>query len=484
MPRPPDSALYTKLPCEPTVDDALAIKACEAAAHKCGFHVAARTAGSVVLMPSPKHAFLKCLMPGCGSQAGTAPDEGRGITAELVPDAEGEGLAVSVASSRADFGAAFVSALVAQLKSVAKEQVATSVAREEMLSSSSRFRRESQAYYYYSKILYDTRQPPGQAAAEFVQSFIDKCNALSPTALEQGRLVEECTATVSRLCRLVEEQHRESTPSASSTSPSARAVAEFRPWLQGSVERCIFSRVGTLLWSLYESRHSAEDALYGEKLRQLASASDSALMEALEVRPHFRGTCPGSLAIAAATAGEKRPAPTCAEDMIEPELKLKQEDDPEAVAPSEQTSSTAVGTEESPNHSRRETAGCWAAGPYERASAALSQIEVGLSSGRGCSPRQVIEALSLSQLEMKTCAFEASHGQEELHAMDDVMPVFIFVLARSSLLRPFACSSFMQDALSKDERLDSEGRAVLLLESAARYITHEWELGDLGFESF
>jgi len=63
--------------------------------------------------------------------------------------------------------------------------------------------------------------------------------------------------------------------------------------------------------------------------------------------------------------------------------------------------------------------------------------------------------------------------------MDDVMPVFIFVLVRSSLLRPFACASFMQDALSQDERLDSEGRAVLLLESAARYVAYDWDISEL-----
>merc|ERR1719410_2360456 len=152
---------------------------------------------------------------------------------------------------------------------------------------------------------------------------------------------------------------------------------------------------------------------------------------------------------------------------------------------SEQTLSTTVGTEDTANqssqsHISRNSESWNFIGLYERAAAALSQIEVGLNSGQGCSPRQIVEALTLSQLEMKTCAFEASGGQAELNAMDDVMPLFIYVLARSSLVRPFACASFMQEALTQDERQESEGRAALLLESAARYIAYEWDLSILG----
>jgi len=271
----------------------------------------------------------------------------------------------------------------------------------------------------------------------------------------------ECAAAVSRLCALV-EAHEAKCQGDSYAAAEPGLAAEFRPFLRRSVERCIYTRVGGPLWSLYEGRHSAEDAQYTEKVQALGAVSDAALLEALEIRPEFRG------ALAAGARGAALG-----------KLGLLEEIGAEA---SEMTPSTAGGTEESPCQQARTTSrqsSTHTVGPYERAAAALSQIEVGLCSGRGCTPRESVEALTLSQLEMKTCAFEASLGQMELHAMDDVMPVFIFVLARSSLLRPFACAGFMQDALSQDERLDSEGRAVLLLESAARYVAYDWDISEL-----
>jgi len=415
----------------------------------------------MVLMPSPKHVLLRCLTPGCTSPSDRTPNAGHGITAELVPDSDGEGLAVSVATSRAAGGEAFVSALSAQLESLVSSQSTSLVVREESQgksrcrsSASSRFRQEAQAYYYYSKLLYDTRQTPGQAATEFAQSFVETCATLSPTALEHGRLVAECRAAVDRLCALVEAHD-------GSVLADLGLSAEFQPWLRSSVERCVYMRVGGPLWSLYEGRHSAEDAQYTEKVRMLAAVNDVALLEALDIRLEFRGSSVASSKTANASL-------------------LLLDDSGEGA--SELTPSTSFGTEEGPSSqvwSLKKRSGLCVAGPYERAAAALSQIEVGLCSGRGCTPREIIEALTLSQLEMKTCAFEASASQIELHAMDDVMPVFIFVLVRSSLLRPFACASFMQDALSQDERLDNEGRAVLLLESAARYVAYDWDISEL-----
>jgi len=483
MPRPPTALLYAKLPCDATVDNVLAIKACEAAARNCGFHVAARTAGSVVLMPRPKHGLYKCLMPGCAIPGGRS---GCGITAELVLDPEGDGLAVSVASSRVESGESFISALTVQLHGLVNRQVAGAAAQSEMLSSATRFRRESQAYYYYSKLLCDTRHQPGRAASDFVQAFLVNCTVPSEhperdsSNMDRSRLVVECNSAIRRLSSLVEAHQNavvSSVPGNGPGTPETRAAAELRPWLQRSVERCIFSRVGGPLWNLYKATHETEDAQFQGLVKLLAKLSDAELFQALEVRHEFRG--PPELD---PTLMGPLPAVSRAkdEDMTELVSNPKEE-----AAPSELTHSTAVGTEVMTNHSTQSQtttrSESWNFhGLYDRAAGALSQIEVGLNSGQGCSPRQIVEALSLSQLEMKTCAFEASSGQAELHAMDDVMPLYIFVLARSSLMRPFACASFMHDALTQDERLDSEGRAVLLLESAARYITQEWDLSSIG----
>jgi len=231
---------------------------------------------------------------------------------------------------------------------------------------------------------------------------------------------------------------------------------------------------------LYKASHQTEDAQFEGLVKLLAQVSDAELFQALEVRHEFRGPPEADASLLGPLPPAVSRAESVDEVMIDLDFNLKAE-----AAPSEQTLSTTVGTEDtaiqsSQSHVSRNSESWNFLSLYERAAAALSQIEVALNSGQGCSPRQIVEALTLSQLEMKTCAFEASAGQAELHAMDDVMPLFIFVLARSSLVRPFACASFMQDALTQDERLDSEGRAVLLLESAARYITHEWDLSNLG----
>lgn len=209
--------------------------------------------------------------------------------------------------------------------------------------------------------------------------------------------------------------------------------------LRPAVERCIFKHVGAPMWALYERRHSAEDAQFLAKVEALAKVPDAQLLQALDIRPEFRG-------------------PSNQEDL-----------------------STAAGTEDAGYTDSSPTASL-GGGVYERAAAALSQMEASVGEKSSCMPRDALEVLALSQLEMKTCALEASGGQAELQSMDDVMPLFVFVLVRSPLRRPLAFSRYMTDSLTQDERLESEGRAVLLLESAARHVAFDWDLGPLGIE--
>jgi len=77
---------------------------------------------------------------------------------------------------------------------------------------------------------------------------------------------------------------------------------------------------------------------------------------------------------------------------------------------------------------------------------------------------------------------EATRGASELLAMDDVLPVNVFVLSRSELLHPFALAAYAEDALSPQARLGADGWAVRLLESSARYITYELESNDSCYE--
>jgi len=107
----------------------------------------------------------------------------------------------------------------------------------------------------------------------------------------------------------------------------------------------------------------------------------------------------------------------------------------------------------------------------------LTRVQDLLFAGNTGTPREAVEALALAQLEMRTCALEASGGQVELSTMEDILPVFIFVLVRSSVTRPFACAHLLSDALGAEEKLNNEGKAVQLLESAAHYVADEWERG-------
>eukprot|EP00930_Biecheleria_cincta_P048708 TRINITY_DN33987_c0_g1_i1.p1 TRINITY_DN33987_c0_g1~~TRINITY_DN33987_c0_g1_i1.p1 ORF type:complete len:479 (+),score=95.66 TRINITY_DN33987_c0_g1_i1:212-1438(+) len=395
---------------------------------------------------------------------GSSSSSGRGITAELVlPENATEGLSISVATSRAHRGEAFVSALSAQLETLqpgGQEGLASLKMEDdggpESGNASSRFKQESQAYYYYSKLLCDKQKAPGRAALNFIQRFTQTCAGLSPSAVQQGRPMSEVQAAVHQLCLLLEqEEHGEATPG------KPKVVSELQAHVRPAVERCIFKHVGAPMWSLYERRHSAEDAQFLAKVEALAKIPDARLMEALEIRSEFRG------AQASAVEG----VPTNRDDGTTSHLST--------AAGTEDAGYPDAGPSKEPAVSSVSSLGGSA---YERAAAALSQLELSVGEKCSCIPRDALEVLSLAQLEMKTCALEASGGRAELQSMDDVMPLFVFVLVRSPLRRPFAFARYMTDSLTQDERLESEGRAVLLLESAARHIAFDWNLGPLGIE--
>jgi len=422
-----------------------------------------------VLMPGPRRALFSCRAGGLSS-----PGDGRGITAELVPDTGGDGFSISVATPQAAQGEAFVAMLSSRLKRLSLDagRQADDMVSQDLHDNSARIQKEAQAYYYCSRVLSNTQHEPGSVAAEFTKAFAEKCSQLSPTAMEQGRPMADCLLAVGNLTRLLERHLNESCRDAGAgdSASSSKAAASLVPYFRGAVERVIFARTGRELWRLYESRHSAEDAQYSQKARRLSSFSSLDLLASLGVPDIFCGVDTFSQAVGIDKSSPK----TCA---------------------SQRTTSTAAETDEALQAGTRSreqhsfagdaaSASCAgscssSAGPYSRAAAALSQIEADFNSGRASTPREVVEALLVAQLEMKTCALEASSGQAELSSMDDIMPVFIFVLARSSLRRPFACAKFMWDALTQDQRIDSEGRAVLLLESAARHVAYDWDLGPL-----
>jgi hypothetical protein len=318
-------------------------------------------------------------------------------------------------------------------------------------------------------------------ASEFLRNFSSQYSDASsclPEASSGARHgpVAECSSAVNRLCRLVNDSL--SDPILAGHASSSTVT----PRVRASVERWVYARVGPMLWRLYESQSREEDRLFVEKLQALANVSDAALLDALEVRSAFRGA-----------AAIKAPAGSLG--------KLKQGDKADSVseyAPSQKTCSTAAGTEasssspctggESKAAVQRQEACAesvadgslgdseLAAASYDRVASGLLQVEAMLSQMHS-SPREAVETLVSLQREMKECAYESSG--EHLSAMDDIMPIFIFVLARSFCNSPSACARLMSQALTHDEQMGKEGRAVLLLECAARYVASHWDIEPL-----
>eukprot|EP00929_Paragymnodinium_shiwhaense_P046337 TRINITY_DN23590_c0_g1_i1.p1 TRINITY_DN23590_c0_g1~~TRINITY_DN23590_c0_g1_i1.p1 ORF type:complete len:486 (-),score=138.27 TRINITY_DN23590_c0_g1_i1:389-1846(-) len=484
MVRPPTSLLQVKVDCGQDVDHVVALQACETAARECGYHVASRTKRALVLAPGQRVSSLfSCLAPGRASVPKSA---GQFITAELVVEDDHDGLMVSVAMARAPEGSgaeAFVPTLTSHLQGCQKARSdLLETTTPKSLRQAANFKSEAQAYYFCTRLLCDAAQPAGQACGSFLATFTSRCAEAkdrSSERAERAGLMGDCRAAVEELTRLVEEQlPREA-------GQKADALA---PFIHGAVERCIFSRVCGPLWQLYEQSCDEEDARFAEKAAQLRESESAALLATLGVRPQFCGNlaCASS---SGAAAPPESPSSRATSGVGENATMERWH--------SRSSDHTGSGTSVFSGDSMASTV-C-PTGPYERAAAALAQVEACLlgphgalrpgsktpgspnvsAGGGGCIPREAAEALALAQLEMQTCALEASMGKAELCSMDDILPVFVFVLLRSGLTRPFATAQYIEDSLTSDQRQDCEGKSAVLLESAARHVADEWDVNDV-----
>jgi len=449
-----------RLPCAGGARPDLVLMTCEATGAACGFAVAFRTNSSVVFLPKPAASSrLGCVVSPAfrGSARG-----GRGVVVELDEERGSNGFAVSVNATCSKMSETFVARLGPKLLS---ENVILKVegnsarggkssGRSGVTSTHSNVSSAS-SYYYVSRIFQDQQQAAGAASIEFIESFASKYGNVDPTEVKQKREpMKECHCAIARLHSLVNAEDSEVSHS-------------LQQCLRGSVERYVFSRVGSPLWRLYSGWHGALDTRFEQRAQQLRVVSDSDLLEKLGVGSAFRaGLVPETVAPKAASRSEKS------------------ENGSVLSGCTTSTASTAPCTDDgestsTPCSPAPARGGKSSGDLYARASRALSQIDTLVGAGCGNNPREAVEALTLANTEMKMCALEASRGQAELAAMDDMVPVFIFVLARSALRRPLACAHFMLDALSEDERLGTEGRMVTLLEVAAIHVADELEVEEL-----
>lgn len=431
------------------VSEEVAIQACEEACRAVGLAVVARGDRSLVFLPRPSRSLLKCMIPGSGQDRSC----GRGVTAEIVPSRSADGrLVIFIAADRKGKGKTFVLELRTRLRLCASwanrgkipalHEVAASTTTSTGLTTEAQG--DSSAYYEVSRLLLDHRE--GNAGA-FAANFVTVFSETYPASQHGG----------ARLTYDYEQQPPSETPMAQfkAAAQEVRNQAfgsvsgELRHRYQHAVERYLFARVGANLWNYYVGNHSESDAQYIGKRLAFSEVQDDILYRALQVNPLLRGeqTAHVSNGIAASVQ----------QDIIDEEEEELEEEIP-AIE------DTHVGFIQ-----------C----SYRRAVAALSRVEGALSGKLGGAPSDAVEALSLAQCEMRTCALEASGGRMDLNSLVDMLPLFVCILLRSSITRPSACAQLMSDALAEGSLENDDCKVVSLFDSAVRYVTCSLDISDV-----
>jgi len=90
-------------------------------------------------------------------------------------------------------------------------------------------------------------------------------------------------------------------------------------------------------------------------------------------------------------------------------------------------------------------------------------------------PNLLLQRLLSILVSIKTEVLTGTRGDKELESMDDIAPIFLFLVVSASELRtPNAIYKFLLDSMPTEQRMETEGRAVALLEGATRIVLSEW----------
>lgn len=90
------------------------------------------------------------------------------------------------------------------------------------------------------------------------------------------------------------------------------------------------------------------------------------------------------------------------------------------------------------------------------------------------SPLEKLNCLLMSVAALKTAVVDFWRGKEELEAMDDLLPVLIFVLVRSTVADPAAQINLLQDYVGRASRYENEARLLINFEVSIKYVAFEW----------
>ncbi len=110
--------------------------------------------------------------------------------------------------------------------------------------------------------------------------------------------------------------------------------------------------------------------------------------------------------------------------------------------------------------------------PYAEAIKALEKIH------ESTNPRDKLNCVNECFNLIKTTVVDHYRGKVELETMDDILPIFIYVVSQSSITHLQSEILFLQDYTKiLDDGYELEQRMLTNIEVAANYISSEWELG-------
>lgn len=108
--------------------------------------------------------------------------------------------------------------------------------------------------------------------------------------------------------------------------------------------------------------------------------------------------------------------------------------------------------------------------PYKEAIDMLSKLK------EFNTPTEKLNCLLSAVAAMKTAVVDYWHAKEELDAMDDQLPVLIFIVVCSAVESPAAEVRLLQDYTRQSNGFDNELQLLTNFEVSVRYIAQEWQL--------
>ncbi len=112
---------------------------------------------------------------------------------------------------------------------------------------------------------------------------------------------------------------------------------------------------------------------------------------------------------------------------------------------------------------------------FSRSIAMMNDLQRMFDQSASLIPNAILQRLLSILVSVKTEVLTGTRGQRELESMDDIAPVFLFVLLSASEVQsPNALYHFLTDTMRSDQRLETEGRTVALLEGATRLVINDW----------